>query len=160
MAAIPMIEEVLDRLDRLETLSQRQSKDTDDLRIRLREIARGIVSRESVETDGSATTQRIAALEKTVIEQAAIITTLTERAIQSDVNFQRLIAAVEKLCEVRSGEAAQPVPTQHKPLTDLPFERQFSEAMESAAKQPDTGFRPRIVPEEEKPRHRKPMARI
>jgi uncharacterized coiled-coil protein SlyX len=75
---------------------------------------------------------RVAALEKALVDQSGIITALSQRAIESDANLQRLIAAVEKLCE-RSEPAQRP------------------------AQQPSAGFGPAIVKEEDddrRPRHR------
>jgi hypothetical protein len=98
---------------------------------------------------------RTVALEKALIEQSAIVTTLSQRAIEAEENFQRLIAAVERLCERKDRPAA----------LDLPFERQLSEAFQRlpgpSAMPLDSGFRPRIVKEDDdKPRHRKPLARL
>ena len=98
---------------------------------------------------------RTTALEKALIEQSAIVTTLSRRAIEAEENFQRLIAAVERLCERKDRPAA----------LDLPLERQFSEAFQRlpgpSALPLDSGFRPRIVKDDEdKPRHRKPLARL
>jgi hypothetical protein len=104
---------------------------------------------------------RVSTLEKALIDQSAIITTLSERAIESDANFQRLISAVERLCE-----RTDPAPHSHeRPVLDLPFERQLSEAFQrqpgTSALPPDSGFRPRIILEEDnKQRHRKPMTRL
>jgi hypothetical protein len=98
---------------------------------------------------------RTAALEKALIEQSAIVTTLSRRAIEAEENFQRLIAAVERLCEPRERPA----------VLDLPFERQLSEAFQRlpgpSALPLDSGFRPRIIKDDEaKPRHRNPLARL
>jgi hypothetical protein len=82
---------------------------------------------------------RIATLEKALMDQSAIVTTLGRRAIETEENFQRLISAVERLCERKERAAL-----------DLPFERRLSEAFQ---RQPapsaiplDIGFRPRIIP--------------
>ena len=98
---------------------------------------------------------RTTALEKALIEQSAIVTTLSRRAIEAEENFQRLIAAVERLCERKDRPAA----------LDLPFERQLSEAFQRlpgpSALPLDSGFRPRIITQDDdKPRHRKPLARL
>jgi hypothetical protein len=96
---------------------------------------------------------RMASVEKALIDQSGIITTLSQRAIESDANFQRLIAAVEKLCE----------------RTDRPqlaFEKHLDEAVqrqpEAPARRPEKAFGPRIVTEEEagKQRHRRPLTSI
>ena len=101
---------------------------------------------------------RLASLEKALIDQAGIITTLSERAIQSDSNLQRLIAAVEKLCE-RGEIRAVPQPES----AELPFEGQLHDAIK---RQPDSGFRPRLVraderqSDDERRRPRTPLTRL
>jgi hypothetical protein len=81
---------------------------------------------------------RIATLEKALIDQSAVVTTLGQRALEAEENFQRLISAVERLCERKE-----------QPVQDLPFERQLTEAFQrqpSPAELPrDSGFRPRMV---------------
>jgi hypothetical protein len=80
---------------------------------------------------------RVATLEKALIDQSAIVTTLGQRALESEASFQRLISAVERLCE-----------SKERPALDLPFERQ-------------SGFRPRIMKEDEiRPRPRNPLAAL
>jgi hypothetical protein len=91
---------------------------------------------------------RISTLEKALIDQSAIVTALSQRAIEAEENFQRLISAVERLCERKE-----------QPVLDLPFERQLSEAFRRqpapSALPVDSGFRPRIVREDDpKVRHR------
>jgi uncharacterized coiled-coil protein SlyX len=96
--------------------------------------------------------ERMESLEQALIDQAGIITTLSERAIQSDTNLQRLISAVEKLCE--RGET-QPAEMPSEPR-ELPFESQLSDAIKRQPEDPpqrDSGFRPRIVKEDDE-RHR------
>ncbi|MDP9054863.1 MAG: hypothetical protein M3N93_11275 [Acidobacteriota bacterium] len=99
---------------------------------------------------------RMASLEQALIDQAGIITTLSERAIESDSNLQRLISAVEKLCartEARSEGR------------ELPFETELAEA---AGRQPeppqriDAGFRPQIVKQGDdgRRRPRTPLTRL
>jgi hypothetical protein len=34
-----------------------------------------------------------------MLEQSALVTALSQRAVESDLNLQRLIAAVERLCD-------------------------------------------------------------
>ena len=97
---------------------------------------------------------RLSTIEKALIDQAAVITALSKRAVESEENFQRLIGAVERLCEQKQTPA---------PRIELPFERQLSEAFQRqpGVPQPETGFRPKIVPEDEiKERHRRPMSRL
>jgi hypothetical protein len=81
---------------------------------------------------------RIATIEKALIDQSGIITALSERAIESDANMQRLISAVEKLCER----------TELRPA-NVGFEGQLNEAIKQ-----DTGFRPKIVKEDDADAHR------
>lgn len=97
---------------------------------------------------------RLSTLEKALIDQAAVITALSQRAVEAEENFQRLIGAVERLCEQK-----QSAP----PRAELPFERQLNEAFQRQPGAPpaESGFRPRIVPEDEgKQRHRRPMSRL
>lgn len=76
----------------------------------------------------------ISKVEKTLIEQSVVITTLSQRAVDSEVNLQRLISAVEKLFERADPPKANP---------------------------PDPVFRPRIVKEDDnKPRHRTPLTSL
>ncbi|MDE3195013.1 MAG: hypothetical protein KGN84_01625, partial [Acidobacteriota bacterium] len=81
---------------------------------------------------------RIGALEKTLAEQSVSIGALRDRAVETDSNLQRLIAAIEKLCERTS-----PTPA---PATVLPFEAHLAEAAE---RQPEAAKR---HPEEKKSR--------
>jgi uncharacterized coiled-coil protein SlyX len=129
----------------------------DDLRARLL-----VEMRESVEATltsferdiDNKISLRTSALEKALIDQSSTITTLGQRAIEADENFQKLISAVERLCERRE-----------RPVLDLPFERQLTEAFQRqpgpSALPPDSGFRPRIVKEDaERPRHRTPLTSL
>jgi uncharacterized coiled-coil protein SlyX len=139
----------------------------EDLRARLQAEVR-----ESVETTlisferviDTKVSLRVSTLEKAIIEQSGIITTLSQRAIESDSNLQRLISAVERLCErpdARPAPSAPATPARAPSLLELPFERHLSEAIKRQPEPPDSGFRPRILKEDdEKPRHRKPLTRI
>jgi hypothetical protein len=76
---------------------------------------------------------RIAPIEKAVTDQSATIASLSQRAIEAEENFQRLISAVERLCERKE-----------QPVLDLP-----------------SAFRPRIVKEDDaRLRHRNPLATL
>lgn len=92
--------------------------------------------------------ERIGALERTLADQSAAIGALRDRAVDTDTNLQRLIAAVERLCE----QNAQPS------ATVLPFEAHLAEA---AAREPAADSRVRVIkeaePESRRPRF--PMAR-
>jgi hypothetical protein len=94
------------------------------------------------QTIDSKVSLRIATIEKALTEQSAMITALSQREVESDAHLQRLISAVERLCE-RTDERS-PVPTQAKEpsFRSLPFERQLDEAMERV---PDE---PRVLKEE------------
>jgi len=102
---------------------------------------------------------RIAALEQALIEQSSVITVLSKRAVEAEENFQRLIAAVERLCEQKETARAGVTPA----AFEAPFESHLKEAIrQQPAAETDHGFRPRIVSEEEArtSRHRRPMSRL
>jgi uncharacterized coiled-coil protein SlyX len=110
--------------------------------------------------------ERMARIESTLVEQSGAITALSQKAIDSDLNLQRLISAVEKLCERTEPAFPQPA-AKERSLMDLPFEKHLSEAITrqtqpiQAPLPPDSGFRPRIIPEEpERMPHRAPLTRI
>lgn len=74
----------------------------DDLRLRLRsEVQQSVTA--SLTTFERAiddkVSDRIAALERAMLEQSALVTALSQRAVESDLNLQRLISAVERLCD-------------------------------------------------------------
>lgn len=82
--------------------------------------------------------ERIDSLEKTLLNQSTIVTGLSQRAAETDMNMQRLISAVERLCERGA------MPRQDAPVTELPFQKELNEALKR--QQPDdSAFRPRIV---------------
>ncbi|HTA43789.1 MAG TPA: hypothetical protein VK789_15145 [Bryobacteraceae bacterium] len=94
--------------------------------------------------------ERIDTLEKTLLDQSTVVSTLSQRAVETDMHLQRLVAAVERLCE-RGGGA---VPFRQEPSTaDLPFQRELSEAVKRQAdSQPpefESAFRPRIVKDDD-----------
>ena len=64
-------------------------------------------------------TERIVAIENTLSEQSVSIVALRDRAVETDANLQRLIAAIEKLCE-KTASTPQPAV--------LPFEAHLAEA--------------------------------
>jgi hypothetical protein len=102
---------------------------------------------------------RMGALEKALVDQSGIITALSERALESDTNLQRLISAVEKLCERTEGRPAAPPPQSQ------PFEAHLSDAIKRPAAQPaapqtPSGFRPAFVKEEEDLRPRRRLTRL
>lgn len=108
--------------------------------------------------------ERIDALEKALLNQSTIVTTLSQRSIETDMNMQRLISAVERLCERGSG--ATPGARQDSSLLELPFQKELNEAVkrqpEGAPAGFESAFRPRIVKEEDESgrRHRVPLTRL
>lgn len=135
--------------ERLETLVERTlAPRVEELRLRLHaDMVESMETRLTTfeQSIDSKVSTRVAALEKALIDQSAIITALSHRAVEAEENFQRLIAAVERLC------------AQRERVT--PFEEQLGEAFD---RQPVSDFRPRIVTEEEarEHRHRRPMSRL
>lgn len=74
----------------------------DDLRLRLRSEMQQSLTASLTTFERSIddkVSDRISALEKAMLDQSALVTTLSQRAIESDMNLQRLIAAVERLCD-------------------------------------------------------------
>jgi hypothetical protein len=139
---IPTPEALLERLDRFET--------------RLSAVELSGPGQVVDSVIGSKVSLRISTLEKALTDQSAVVTALSRRAVEAEENFQRLISAVERLCE-RTEPAAGSQST--------PFETQLTEAFQrQPATSPlpdDSGFRPRIVRDENaKPRHRKPLAHL
>jgi hypothetical protein len=133
------LEPLLDRLDRIETrlsvveaspslesvVGAAINRSVADLRDRLHAEIREALVRFEGAIDNKVSL-RISKVEAALIEQSVVITTLSQRAVDSEINLQRLITAVEKL-----------------------FERA------------DSGFRPRIVKEDDKtPRHRTPLTKL
>jgi uncharacterized coiled-coil protein SlyX len=74
---------------------------------------------------------RITALETTLADQSATIGSLNQRAIETDTNLQKLILAVERLCD-RAGVRPAPVPepSAEPSFIDLPFQAQLKVALE------------------------------
>jgi uncharacterized coiled-coil protein SlyX len=103
--------------------------------------------------------ERISSLEKTMLDQSGIVTALGRRAVEADMNLQRLISAVERLCE----RTDQTPPARQEPsFLDLPFQPELKKP-EIPAQPFESAFRPRIVKEDEddgQPRHRVPLARL
>jgi hypothetical protein len=100
---------------------------------------------------------RVSTIEKALVEQSSSIRDLSQRTMASESNLQRLIAAVERLCAQRDG---QPPASYEQPLdtnrTDAPRRTPLLAPLPA-----DSGFRPRIVREEDdKLRHRRPLSRL
>jgi hypothetical protein len=112
------------------------------------------------ESIDSKVSTRVNALEKALIDQSAVVTVLSRRAVEAEENFQRLISAVERVFEQKGIAPAGQQGV--SPAAFEPFEKQLSEAMQHGPLVVPEGFRPRIVSEEEtKPsRHRRPLSRL
>jgi uncharacterized coiled-coil protein SlyX len=78
-------------------------------------------------------TSRIGSMEKALAEQAGSIQALSARTAETDSNLQRLVTAIERLCEraelIPAAPRAQTAPYESR----LPFESQLNDAMERAA---------------------------
>jgi hypothetical protein len=90
---------------------------------------------------------RVSTIEKVLVEQSSGIRDLSQRTVASEANLQRLISAVERLCAQRDGQPlASPAQPPERQPASLPTE---------------SGFRPRIVHEEDnKLRRRRPLSRL
>ncbi len=74
-------------------------------------------------------TSRIGSMEKALADQAGSIQALSARTAETDSNLQRLVTAIEKLCErAQLIPLAEPRPMQYG--SRLPFESQLNDAME------------------------------
>jgi uncharacterized coiled-coil protein SlyX len=74
---------------------------------------------------------RIGAIERTLADQAGSIEALNTRAVETDHNLQRLVSAIEKLCErtqLIPPAAAEPAPSP-APYAVRAFESQLQDAM-------------------------------
>jgi hypothetical protein len=149
------LEPLLDRLDRIEArlsavegrpnlevvLETVLRRSVEDLRARLNAEIQEYLTKFEGAIDNKVSL-RIAKVETALIEQSVLITTLSQRAVDSEINLQRLISAVEKLFE-----RADPAALRKEPS---PFELPS-----------DSGFRPRIVKEDDKtPRPRTPLTKL
>ena len=67
--------------------------------------------------------ERIGVLEKTLAEQSSSIGALRDRAVETDANLQRLIVAIEKLCE-----RSAPAPQAEQSSAAVPFETRRADA--------------------------------
>jgi uncharacterized coiled-coil protein SlyX len=88
---------------------------------------------------------RISTLEKTMLDQSRIVTSLSQRANESDMHLQRLISAVERYCERTS---LSPAAGKEPSFLDQPF---------------DSGFRARFLKEDDndkQPRPRVPLTSL
>jgi hypothetical protein len=102
----------------------------EDLRVRLQ--AEMLESVEAALTGFERTidnrvSSRVSPIEKTLRDQSAMIADLSQREIESDAHLQRLISAVERLCERTDVLSAAPVYVKPPAFLDLPFERHLSQ---------------------------------
>ena len=104
---------------------------------------------------------RMTALEKALIDQSTIVTALSQRAVEAEENFQRLISAVERLFAQKEGSPAGKAVVSPAAF-ETPFEKQLNDAMQHGPVVVPEGFRPRIVSEDEakSSRHRRPLSRL
>jgi hypothetical protein len=129
-----------------------------ELERRIRQQAKEIETlRHQISDDRIST--RVAVLEKAILEQSTIVAALRQRAIESDMNLQRLISAVERLCERTDAGQGSTLP-------DLPFQSQLKDAINRQPEIPPPSFEPGFRPQlekaaEEKPRrHRIPLTKL
>jgi predicted RecB family endonuclease len=111
--------------------------------------------------------ERIATVEKAVREQSVTVNALSGRAVESDANVQRLVAAVERLC---AGGTFDPSALREPSLVEqLALKAQANPGRRRKADAPvqpiefESGFRHQIIAEEETEppkHHRRPMARL
>jgi primosomal protein N' len=170
---IARLERIEDRLDAFESNNRRTLESVlektlapyvETLRARLQ-----IDIRESMDTRLNAFEQaidqkvsnRVAALEKVLIDQSTIITTLSQRAVEAEENFQRLISAVERLFAQREGAPAGK-PVISPAAFETSFEKQLNDALQAGPVVVPEGFRPRIVSEKEAKhsQHRRPLSKL
>src|SRR6185312_3325142 len=130
---------------RTEDLQSRFSTEIEQSRERMLEVfERAIDDRIS---------SRIGAIERTLAEQAGSIEALNTRAAETDRNLQRLVSAIEKLCERTQliPAAAEPAPPPARA-----FESQLQDAMRrDSISQPDRPVEvpaPAFVASQERPK--------
>ena len=134
----------------------------EDLRVRLRSELQQSVNATLTRFERAIDdkiSDRMSTLEKALLDQSSIVTALSQRAVESDMNLQRLISAVERLCERGS---LTPPPPQEPSFLDLPYQPEVKRP-EIPAPPFQSAFRPRIVKEDEEgkePRHRVPLTRL
>ncbi len=100
---------------------------------------------------------RIGAIERTLAEQAGSIEALNTRAAETDHNLQRLVSAIEKLCErtqLIPPVAAEPAPAP-SPYAARAFESQLQDAMRGSVSKPEQAVEiptPTFVASQERPK--------
>jgi len=106
--------------------------------------------------------ERITTVEKAVREQSVTVNALSRRAVESDANVQRLVAAVERLC---TGGVFDPSELREPSFVEAQA-NPVRKRKPDAPVQPiefESGFRHQIIDEEETgppKHHRRPMARL
>ena len=108
------------------------------LRMEMREAAaNGVAQIDRASDDRLAS--RIATLEQTLSDQSGAIGSLSERALETDANLQKLISSVERLCDRTDARpAAEPS------FLDLPFQTQYEAALQSESTTPPRMFIPSV----------------
>ena len=84
---------------------------------------------------------RMAALETTLGVQSSAIGALNQRALETDASMQKLISAVELLCD-RAGARPAPELVAEPSFLDLPFQRQYEAALQREPATPPRMFVP------------------
>ena len=104
---------------------------------------------------------RIAAVERKLMEHSDSIEDLRARAQDTDANLKRLILAIEKLVErTQLAQAPPPAPPPIPSTVVVPFEAHLNEARRKEEEIARINSRPGIFKEEEPKKPRFPMARI
>lgn len=104
---------------------------------------------------------RVDTLEKAILRQSSVVTTVRQRAVETDMNVQRLIGAVERLFDRPPG-AGRPETS----LLDPPARKEKTEPVKSQPEIPEpqfeSAFRPQILKEGKDPtrRHRIPLTKL
>jgi hypothetical protein len=172
-ALIARLERIEDRLDAVESNNRRTLESilertlapyVETLRARLQ-----IDMRESMDNRLTAfekaidqkVSTRMAAMEKVLIDQSTIITALSQRAVEAEENFQRLISAVERLFAQKEGAPASKAVVSPAAF-ETSFEKQLNDALQAGPVVVPEGFRPRIVSEKEakNSQHRRPLSKL
>jgi hypothetical protein len=150
-------------LDRLESIERRyelaiQAKSAQDAEIAaLRQIvdAQGAEMLATIEKTIEKTvefrvSERISAIERSLTEQSVSIDALRERSTATDANLQRLIVAIEKLCERVPPPAPAPVPAVAPGPVLMPFEAHLRDANQRQEARSDSfpQFRSKIFRED------------
>ena len=71
---------------------------------------------------------RIAVIEKAMIDQSAVVASLSQRAIELELILQRLISGVERLCERTSATLDASTAAKEPSFIDSPFQVRSNEA--------------------------------